>query len=76
MPPRSTGRLLSGDGGDFVAVCWQHEYSGWKVVLDVLTEYVTRRRMYNRPISGRDVRQNRSWVRASDAETGGCWYGD
>ncbi|KIJ13298.1 hypothetical protein PAXINDRAFT_136264 [Paxillus involutus ATCC 200175] len=46
MPPRSTGRLLSGDGGDFVAVCWQHEYSGWKVVLDVLTEYVTRRRMY------------------------------
>ncbi|KIJ16423.1 hypothetical protein PAXINDRAFT_155115 [Paxillus involutus ATCC 200175] len=38
MPPRSTGRLLSGDGGDFVAVCWQHEYSGWKVVLDVLTE--------------------------------------
>ncbi|KAG8219037.1 nucleoporin subcomplex protein binding to Pom34-domain-containing protein [Butyriboletus roseoflavus] len=46
MPPRSTGRLLSGDGGEFVAVCWQHEYSGWKVVLDVLTEYVTRRSMY------------------------------
>ncbi|KAF9226911.1 hypothetical protein BS17DRAFT_697218 [Gyrodon lividus] len=46
MPPRSTGRLLSGDGGDCVAVCWQHEYNGWKVVLDVLTEYVTRRRMY------------------------------
>ncbi|KAH0840297.1 hypothetical protein J3R83DRAFT_1306 [Lanmaoa asiatica] len=46
IPPRSTGRLLSGDGGDFVAVCWQHEYSGWKVVLDVLTEYVTRRSTY------------------------------
>ena len=46
MPPRSTGRLLSGDGGEFVAVCWQHEYSGWKVVLDVLMEYVTRRSMY------------------------------
>ncbi|KAG2356946.1 nucleoporin subcomplex protein binding to Pom34-domain-containing protein [Suillus spraguei] len=27
-------------------LCWQHEHSGWKVVLDVLTEYVTRRRMY------------------------------
>ena len=46
VPPRSIGRLLSGDGGDFVAVCWQHDYSGWKVVLDVLTEYVTRRSMY------------------------------
>lgn len=46
IPPRSTGRPLSGDGGEFVAVCWQHEYSGWKVVLDVLTEYVTRRSTY------------------------------
>ncbi|KIJ69754.1 hypothetical protein HYDPIDRAFT_120759 [Hydnomerulius pinastri MD-312] len=46
IPSRSTGRLLSGDGGDYLAVCWQHEYNGWKVVLDVLTEYVTRRRMY------------------------------
>lgn len=46
IPPRSTGRLLSGDGGEFVAVCWQHEYSGWKVILDVLTEYVTRRSAY------------------------------
>jgi len=46
IPPRSTGRLLSGDGGEFVAVCWQYEYSGWKVVLDVLTEYVTRRSMH------------------------------
>ncbi|KAI6146143.1 nucleoporin subcomplex protein binding to Pom34-domain-containing protein [Pisolithus tinctorius] len=46
MSPRSTGRLLSSDGGDVVAVCWEHENSGWKVVIDVLTEYVTRRRMY------------------------------
>ena len=46
IPPRSTGRLLSGDGGEFVAVCWEHDYSGWKVVLDVLTEYVTRRSMH------------------------------
>jgi len=47
IPPRSTGRLLSSDGGDFVAVCWEHEYNGWKVVIDVLTEYVTRRRIYS-----------------------------
>ena len=46
IPPRSTGRLLSGDGGEFVAVCWQHESSGWKVILDVLTEYVTRRSIH------------------------------
>ncbi|KAI9569308.1 nucleoporin subcomplex protein binding to Pom34-domain-containing protein [Boletus coccyginus] len=46
IPPRSTGRLLSDDSGEFVAVCWQYEYSGSKVVLDVLTEYVTRRSMH------------------------------
>jgi nuclear pore complex protein Nup188 len=29
-------------------MCWQNEqwHSGWKVVLDVLSEYMTRRRMY------------------------------
>ncbi|KAI6013629.1 hypothetical protein BKA83DRAFT_4130285 [Pisolithus microcarpus] len=39
IPPRSTGRLLSIDGGDFVAVCREHENSGWKVVIDALTEW-------------------------------------
>ena len=47
IPPRSTGRLLSSDGGDFVAVCWEHAYSGWRVVIDVLAEYVTRRRIHS-----------------------------
>lgn len=46
IPPRSTGRLLSGDNGEFVAVSWHHEYSGWRVILDVLMEYVTRRSSY------------------------------
>jgi nuclear pore complex protein Nup188 len=46
LPARSTGRLLSGDGGDYVVVSWQHEHSGWKVILEVLTDYVNRRRMY------------------------------
>ncbi|KDR84406.1 hypothetical protein GALMADRAFT_237258 [Galerina marginata CBS 339.88] len=45
LPARSTGRLLSGDGGEHVVVCWQHEHSGWKVLLEVLTDYVNRRRM-------------------------------
>ncbi|KAL0950306.1 hypothetical protein HGRIS_010281 [Hohenbuehelia grisea] len=45
LPARSTGRLLSSDGGDFIVVCWQHEHSGWKVMLEVLTDYVNRRRL-------------------------------
>ncbi|KAJ7492060.1 nucleoporin subcomplex protein binding to Pom34-domain-containing protein [Mycena latifolia] len=34
-----------GDGAEFLVVCWQHVHSGWKVVLEVLTDYVNRRRM-------------------------------
>ncbi|KJA28250.1 hypothetical protein HYPSUDRAFT_197752 [Hypholoma sublateritium FD-334 SS-4] len=45
IPARCTGRLLSGDGGDHVVVCWQHQHSGWKVILEILTDYVNRRRM-------------------------------
>lgn len=47
LPARSTGRLLSGDGGDYVVVSWQHEHSGWKVILEVLTDYVSQRRLYS-----------------------------
>ena len=47
LPPRSVGRVLSaGDGGEFVVVCWEFEHSGWTMVLEVLTDYVNRRRMY------------------------------
>ncbi|EGN94989.1 hypothetical protein SERLA73DRAFT_61618 [Serpula lacrymans var. lacrymans S7.3] len=55
LPARSTGRLLSGDGGEFMAICWQHEHSGWKVILEVLTDYVNRKRSYSgaeRPYRG------------------------
>ncbi|KAJ7757553.1 nucleoporin subcomplex protein binding to Pom34-domain-containing protein [Mycena metata] len=45
LPAGSPGRLLSGDGADFLVVCWQHTHSGWKIVLEVLTDYVNRRRM-------------------------------
>ncbi|KAH9927349.1 nucleoporin subcomplex protein binding to Pom34-domain-containing protein [Fomitopsis serialis] len=47
LPPKSTGRLLSGDGGDLVVVCWQHEHSGWKLLLELLTDYVNRRRLHS-----------------------------
>ncbi|KAF8651147.1 hypothetical protein AX16_004849 [Volvariella volvacea WC 439] len=44
LPARSQGRLLSGDGGDYIIVCWQHEHSGWKLLLEILTDYVNRKR--------------------------------
>jgi nuclear pore complex protein Nup188 len=44
LSTRSISRLLS-DTGDFVVVSWQHEHSGWKVLLEILTDYVNRRRM-------------------------------
>ncbi|KAH7909735.1 hypothetical protein BJ138DRAFT_1173545, partial [Hygrophoropsis aurantiaca] len=44
MQPKTSGRVLSADGGgDVMAICWQHAHSGWKVVRDVLAEYVSRR---------------------------------
>ncbi|KAF8270909.1 hypothetical protein EI94DRAFT_1721425 [Lactarius quietus] len=45
LPARSTGRLLSQDGEDFVIVSWQLEHSGWKLLLEVLIEYVRRKRL-------------------------------
>ncbi|KAF9075043.1 nucleoporin subcomplex protein binding to Pom34-domain-containing protein [Rhodocollybia butyracea] len=39
LPAGSKGRLLNGDGSDFLIVVWQHEHSGWKLLLEVLTEY-------------------------------------
>lgn len=45
LPARSTGHLLSGDGNDYVVICWQHEHNGWKLILELLTEYTTRKRM-------------------------------
>ncbi|KAJ7665077.1 nucleoporin subcomplex protein binding to Pom34-domain-containing protein [Mycena polygramma] len=44
LPERSPGRLLSGDGAEHMVVCWQHTHSGWKIVLEVLTQYVSQRR--------------------------------
>jgi nuclear pore complex protein Nup188 len=46
LPVKTTGRLLSDDGGEFIVLCWKHEHSGWKLILEVLTDYVNRRRMH------------------------------
>ncbi|KAI0371460.1 hypothetical protein BV20DRAFT_965197 [Pilatotrama ljubarskyi] len=44
LPAKSIGQLLSSDGGDLVVVAWQHKHSGWKLLLELLTDYVNRRR--------------------------------
>lgn len=46
LPPGSIGRVLSGDGGELLAVCWSHQHSGWKLILDILADYVQRRNAY------------------------------
>ncbi|KAJ3845557.1 nucleoporin subcomplex protein binding to Pom34-domain-containing protein [Lentinula raphanica] len=42
LPAGSKGRLLNGDGGDLLVVVWQHEHSGWKLLLEILMEYASR----------------------------------
>ncbi|KAL0577277.1 hypothetical protein V5O48_004705 [Marasmius crinis-equi] len=66
LPARSKGRLLSGDGGDSLVVAWAHNHSGWKILLEVLTAYVSRHRSgstkglhrtaHHRPRDGTDLR--------------------
>ncbi|GLB34283.1 putative nucleoporin subcomplex protein binding to Pom34 [Lyophyllum shimeji] len=51
LPARSIGHCLS-DGSENPIVLWQHEHSGWKVVLELLTDYVNRRRMLAGPGAG------------------------
>ena len=44
LPQKSVGRLLCSDSSsDPVIVAWQHEHSGWKVLVDVLIDYINRR---------------------------------
>jgi nuclear pore complex protein Nup188 len=45
LPARSTARLLSQDGEDSVIVLWQCEHSGWKILVEVLYDYVRRKRL-------------------------------
>ncbi|KIY69357.1 hypothetical protein CYLTODRAFT_393808 [Cylindrobasidium torrendii FP15055 ss-10] len=46
LPEHSIGRALTAEGGEFLAICWNHEHSGWKLMLDVLAEYVNQRSLY------------------------------
>ena len=73
LPAKSTGKVLSGDGADHIVVCWQHEHSGWKVILEVLTDYVNRKRMdYGSGGTHRDV----SFGRRGSAQTMTLQIGD
>ncbi|KAG5644795.1 hypothetical protein DXG03_007617 [Asterophora parasitica] len=51
LPARSIGRSLS-DGGDYAVILWQHEHSGWKLILELLTDYANRRRMLSGSAGG------------------------
>ncbi|EJD01706.1 uncharacterized protein FOMMEDRAFT_111741 [Fomitiporia mediterranea MF3/22] len=52
LPLKSTGRLLCADStSDPVVVAWQHEHSGWKLLIDVLIDYVNRRQGLSRAAS-------------------------
>ncbi|KAH9939314.1 uncharacterized protein BXZ73DRAFT_99515 [Epithele typhae] len=55
LPAKTMGQLLSSDGGDVIVVAWRHSHSGWKVVLEFLTDYVNRRRMHSTGVSHHDV---------------------
>ncbi|KAL0066596.1 hypothetical protein AAF712_006400 [Marasmius tenuissimus] len=66
LAARSKGRLLSGDGGDSLVVSWTHNHSGWKILLEILTGYISQHRSgttrglhkgsYHRPRDGTDLR--------------------
>ncbi|KIY52286.1 hypothetical protein FISHEDRAFT_69977 [Fistulina hepatica ATCC 64428] len=49
LPARSIGRVLSQDENDFIVVSWQHQHSGWKLILEILTDYVNRNWLHARP---------------------------
>lgn len=68
LPVRSIGRLLNSDGGDFIAISWQHKHSGWKLLLEILTDYVNRRRVAGGP-SHHDVSFGRKAVTVAQSLT-------
>ncbi|KAI5121186.1 hypothetical protein M0805_005987 [Coniferiporia weirii] len=44
LPQKSVGRLLCADSStEPVVIAWIHEHSGWKVIVDVLIDYINRR---------------------------------
>ncbi|KAJ3566246.1 hypothetical protein NP233_g7118 [Leucocoprinus birnbaumii] len=47
LPARSIGRVISGDNSEHLVICWQHQHSGWKLILELLTDYVNRKRLQN-----------------------------
>ena len=47
LPARSIGRVISTDNSDYLIICWQHQHSGWKLILELLTGYVKGRHPQN-----------------------------
>ncbi|KAG6871920.1 hypothetical protein C0995_014834 [Termitomyces sp. Mi166 len=67
LPALSVGRSLS-DGGDYAVILWQHEHSGWKVILEFLTDYVNRQRLLS-SATGSGAYQDVSFARRGATQT-------
>ncbi|KAG5352065.1 hypothetical protein C0989_003990 [Termitomyces sp. Mn162] len=67
LPAHSVGRSLS-DGGDYAVILWQHEHSGWKVILELLTDYVNRQRLLSSGASS-GAYQDVSFARRGSPQT-------
>ncbi|KAF5333235.1 hypothetical protein D9611_002829 [Ephemerocybe angulata] len=48
LKARSIGTVISADSSDHIVVSWLHEHSGWKLILEILTDYVNRRHLHQK----------------------------
>ena len=44
LPAKSHGKLISGGSGRPLIVRWEHEHSGWNLLLEILAGYISNRR--------------------------------
>lgn len=44
LPAKSHGKLISGGSGRPLIVRWEHEHSGWNLLLEILAGYIANRR--------------------------------
>ncbi|TRM67890.1 nucleoporin subcomplex protein binding to Pom34-domain-containing protein [Schizophyllum amplum] len=55
LPAGTHGRLVAGDEKTWVIVDWKHKHSGWKIISEVLTRYVNRKRLSGSSAGYEDV---------------------
>ncbi|KAL1721708.1 nucleoporin subcomplex protein binding to Pom34-domain-containing protein [Schizophyllum commune] len=55
LPAGTHGRLVAGDERTWVVVDWKHRHSGWKLIAEVLTRYVNKKRLSGSSAGYEDV---------------------